>query len=107
MIHGLIVLFAMVVLLITGCTTAELNKVQVASDVRSQLCAELDTVAALAPEVDLSKARMACQRGDDLKAIAAAYAGCREPETKPAVPVPAEPETPAVAEPKPATEVTP
>lgn len=97
----------MCVLAFVGCSEQELQKVRNASSVRDQLCTELDTVALLAPEVDLSKPREACKRGDDLKAIAAAYAGCYEPASSGGASSQPEPPAqipPPVAEPAPAPE---
>lgn len=98
------------VLAFVGCSQQELEKVQNASSVRDQLCAELDTVAMLAPEADLSKPREACKRGDDLKAIAAAYAGCYEPASSGGASSQPEPPAqvpPPVAEPAPTPEPIP
>ena len=95
---GILGLFVLV-----GCSEQELQQVKTASSVRDQLCAEIDTVAVFAPEVDLAKPRAACQRGDDLKAIAAAYAGCSEPESSggaPSQPDPPAPMPPPVAGPE-------
>lgn len=91
----------------SGCSSQQLEDVQDASSLRAKLCSELNDLAELLPDSApaLEKAREACGRGEDLREIAAAYAGCYEP------PAPAQPSAPATAAPaepaEPAAPTTP
>lgn len=86
---ALFIVFAFVAV---GCSQQELQKVQSASDTRSQLCTGIGVTAIMVPDVDLSKPMEACRKSDQLRDVAAAIGGCYEPPA------------PATEDPKPAGE---
>lgn len=61
---------------VQGCTATQLSSVQEASGKRDTICAFVDAWSQNRPE--LAEIQQLCQAGADLKAIAAAYAGCQE-----------------------------
>ena len=61
---------------VQGCSAAQLSSVQDASGKRDTICAFVDAWSQNRPE--LAEVQQLCQAGADLKAIAAAYAGCSE-----------------------------
>ena len=63
---------------IVGCALLTPDKAADASEKRDLIC---KFVAAWAPDMpELERPRALCSAGADLKEIAAAYAGCSEPE---------------------------
>jgi len=82
-----------------GCSNQELQRIEDASSKRAMICSSIDELASLAPSAYTEKAQQACKAGEDLRGIAAAYAGCYEPlpavvEPQPAAPAPAPVATP-------------
>jgi hypothetical protein len=62
-----------------GCSNQELQRIEDASSKRAMICSSIDDLASLAPSSYTEKAQQACKAGEDLRGIAAAYAGCYEP----------------------------
>lgn len=66
---------ALLAFLLIACSPSQLDRVQDASNKRDVICRFVDVWAQDRP--DLAEVDQLCKAGEDLKAIAAAYAGCR------------------------------
>jgi hypothetical protein len=77
----------------SGCSNQELQRIEDASSKRAMICSAVDDLASLAPSAYTARAQQACKAGEDLRSIAAAYAGCYEPLPGVSDPVPVAPAT--------------
>ena len=93
-------ILSLVLVFAAGCSNQELQRIEDASSKRAMICSAVDDLASLAPSAYTTRAQQACKAGEDLRGIAAAYAGCYEPLPGVADPVPST--TPAVPEAQPA-----
>ena len=71
--NGMVAAGIVALVALWSCTAAELGKVRDASDRRETICA---FASAWAETPELAKVKRACEAGESLKKIAAAYAGC-------------------------------